>query len=105
MAFTSEAPSCPPGNRMKNQQSNKLTMAQATLGCVQHENNAPLWAGIVGIADSVELLEEKVAAILARSQTQSARTGFSAMKKELKGKMLDAAVVVCSGLKALASAT
>lgn len=86
-------------------QSNKLTMAQATLGCVQHENNAPLWAGIVGIEESVELLEEKVEAILARSEKQSARTGFSAQKKRAKKLMLDAGFLVCSGLVALASAT
>jgi len=90
---------------MNNQQSNKLKMAQATLGCVQQENNAPLWADIVGIANSVELLEEKVAGILERGQKQSERTGFSAMKKGLKRKMLDAALVVCSGLTAMASAT
>jgi hypothetical protein len=90
---------------MNNQQSNKLKMAQTTLGCVQRENNAALWADIVGIADSVELLEEKIGFILGRSQQQSERTGFSAKKKGLKEKMLDAAFVVCSGLKALASAT
>lgn len=90
---------------MNSNQNNKLKMAQATLGCVQRETNAPLWAGIVGIADSVELLEEKIDAILARSQKQSARTGFSAQKKTAKEAMLDAASVVCSGLKALASAT
>ena len=80
-------------------------MAQTTLGCVQKENNAALWAGIVGIVDSVGLLEEKVEGILARGQTQSERTGFSEMKQERKGRMLDAAFVVCSGLTALASAT
>ena len=52
---------------MKNQQSNKLKMAQTTLGCGQHETNAPLWAGIVGIEETVELLEETIAA------TRSAR--------------------------------
>ena len=82
---------------MKNQQSNKLKMAQTTLGCVQHETNAPLWTGIVGLEESVELLDETIAAILARSLKQSARTGFTAL--------LNAAFTVCSGLKALASAT
>ena len=45
---------------MKNQQSNKLKMAQTTLGCVQHETNAPLWAGIVGIET---LTPDKVARV------------------------------------------
>ncbi len=90
---------------MKNQQSNKLKMAQTTLGCVQHETNAPLWAGIVGIEESVETLEETVAAILARSQKQSARTGFTAQKQAAFTTLVDAAYTVCSGLKALASAT
>ena len=90
---------------MKNSQNNKLKMAQATLGCIQHETNAPLWAGIVGIEETVELLEETVAAILARSLKQSARTGFAAQKQAAFTALVNAGFTVCSGLKALASAT
>lgn len=90
---------------MKMSQNNKLKMAQATLGCVQHETNAPLWAGIVGIEESVELLEETIATILARSQKQSARTGFTAQKQAAFTNLINAGFTVCSGLKALASAT
>lgn len=80
---------------MNNQQSNKLKMAQATLGCVQRENNAALWADIVGIADSVELLEEKIAGILGRGQKQSERTGFSAMKKGLNSPLQNGLIFTC----------
>lgn len=90
---------------MKNSQNNKLKMAQATSGCVQHETNAPLWAGIIGIEESVELLDEKIAAILARSVKQSARTGFAAQKQAAFTALIKAGFTVCSGLKALASAT
>ncbi len=90
---------------MKITQHNKLKMAQATLGCVQDETNAPLWAGIVGLEETVETLEEKIAAILARSQKQSALTGFTEQKQAAREAMINTAFVVCSGLKALASAT
>ena len=89
---------------MKMIQNNKLKMAQTTLGCLQHEDNAPLWAGIIGIVEAIGSLETTVDAILARSQKQSARTGFSAQKEAAKADLLQAAFTVCSGLKALASA-
>ena len=90
---------------MKNNQNNKLKMAQATLACVHEEVNAALWQGIVGIEDAVASTDKIVAAIIASSQKQSARNGFSAEKKEAKDAMLQSAFTVCCGLTALAAAT
>ena len=85
-------------------QHNKLKMAQATLGCVQHETNAPLWAGVVGIEETVANLGVKIGAILSRSIKQKARTGFTAQKKAAFRALVNTGFTVCSGLKALASA-
>lgn len=90
---------------MKMDQNNKLKMAQATLACVQEEDNAAFWQGIVGIEEAVTSTEEIVAGIIASSQKQAARNGFSAEKKGAKDAMLLAAFTVCSGLTALAAAT
>ena len=90
---------------IKIQQNNKLKMAQATLGCLQGTNHASLWAGIIGIEDAVASVESTVDAILARSVKQSARTGFTAQKRAAQTDLINAAFTVCSGLKALASAT
>ena len=64
---------------MKMDQNNKLKMAQATLACVQREDNAALWQGIVGIEEAVSDTEETVAAIIASSQKQAARVGVNGM--------------------------
>ena len=90
---------------MKMQQHNKLKMGRATLGCLQDENNAPVWAGIVGIEEGVVSLESTVDSILERSQTQSARTGSAEEKKAARQAMLEAAWAVCCGLQSLASKT
>jgi hypothetical protein len=90
---------------MKTHQHNKLKMAQTTLGCVQLGPNAQFWAGILGFEEIVESLEGKIGAILARSIKQKARTGFTAQKKAAFQAMVDTGFTVCSGLKALASAT
>ena len=89
---------------MKVSQHNKLKMAQASLGCLQHEDNAPLWAGIGGIEEGVASLEATVQAILDRSEKQSARNGLAAQKKGARKALVGAAFTVCSGLKAYASA-
>ena len=91
--------------RMKMQQNNKLKMGQATLGCLQDDNNAPLWKGIAGLEEGVASLEATVDSILERSQQQSARTGSAEEKKAARNAMLEAAWAVCCGLKSLASKT
>ncbi len=90
---------------MKMHQNNKLKMARATLGCIKDDANAPLWAGIIGIEETTETLEQKIGAILSRAIKQKARTGFTAQKKAAFTAMTNTGFSVCSGLKALASAT
>src|SRR5438128_2117988 len=89
---------------MKINQSNKLKMAQATLACMHHENNSPLWTGIGGIEEAVASTDEIVDAIVIRSLKQSERSGSAAAKKQARETMLVAAFTACSGLKAHASA-
>ena len=91
------------GTVMEMVQNNKLKMAQATRGCLQDENNAPLWAGIGGIEEGVESLGDIVDGIVAFGQKQTARTGFAAQKKAVKKTLLDGAWAVCCGLQSLAS--
>ena len=38
---------------MKMEQNNKLKMAQTTLACLQEEDHAGAWKGIVGIEEAV----------------------------------------------------
>lgn len=88
---------------MKMEQNNKLKMAQTTLACLQEEDHAGAWKGIVGIEEAVARLDEAVSGILACSQKQSARTGFTAQKEQARTAMLQTAFTVCSALKAFAS--
>ena len=48
-------------------QNNKLKMTQATLGCLQNENNISRWTGVVGIVEAVASVQTTVDAILVRS--------------------------------------
>lgn len=90
---------------MNIDQSNKLKMAQATLACLNHENNAPLWQDIAGIKDAEALLDQTLQRILECGLKQSERTGLAKEKKAARQSMLDLAFIVCSSLKAYAAAS
>ena len=91
------------GPNMTNEQSNKLKMAQATQQTIAvHEAE---WSGIPGYVQAVATLDTTVSEIADRSRAQSARSGHAAAKEEAFEDMVNAAFLVCSGLKALASAT
>ena len=53
---------------------NKLKMGQVTLGCLQDEDNAPLWAGVIAIEEGVDSLEKTVDDIVA-CQKECGRVG------------------------------
>ncbi len=85
--------------------SNKLKMAQVTRGCLKDEDNALLYEGVIAIEEGVESLDKTVDDIVAWGQKQTARTGYSAEKKDLKIVLEDTAWVVCCGLQSQASRT
>jgi len=88
---------------MKIDQINKLRMAQATLETIERHQSR--WNGIAGFAEAVGVLEETTQAIQDRAREQTARTGHGAAKQEAFQGMVQSGFLVCSGLKALASAT
>lgn len=77
-------------------------MSQATLETIQRHQTK--WTGIAGYSEAVNALDEVAQAIQDRARDQTARTGHSAAKQEAFQGMIQNSFLVCSGLKALASA-
>jgi hypothetical protein len=79
-------------------------MGQATLATVRKFSGA--WSAIPGYETAVASIEETLTAIGEHTlaQAQAARSGDSAAKSEAYQSLLGLGFVVCSGLKALASA-
>jgi hypothetical protein len=90
---------------MKINYINKLKMGQVTLGCLQDEDNALLYEGVIAIEEGVEELGKTLDGIVAFSQKQTARTGYAAEKKGRKTNLAEAAWFACCGLQSLASQT
>lgn len=89
--------------RMNIDQINKQRMGQATLETIHRHQ--PQWSGIAGFAEAVAILDEVAESIQDRAREQTARTGHAAAKQEAFHNMVQSGFLVCSGLKALASAT
>jgi hypothetical protein len=77
-------------------------MSQATLETIERHQSK--WSGIAGFAEAVNVLEATAQAIQDRAREQSAPTGHAAAKQEAFQAMVQSGFLVCSGLKALASA-
>ncbi len=77
-------------------------MNQATLETIHRHQSK--WAGIAGFAEAVDALGTAAQAIQDRARDQTARTGHAAAKQEAFHGMVQSGFLVCSGLKALASA-